>query len=429
MQRIITALLCLVVLTVSACCMAADAQENIVIPRSELEAIKARISEMEREIRELKSQLALSDIDEAVHEEGVEEDSHAEHGMAVEFSASDHSHSPLPNISVVGDFVGRLTSDGFDDEDNGDDLFLREIEIAFQGYLYPQVRSDIVLSMEREDDLNTTLEEGYVSFLHIGDTSLNSQLGKMRLDFGKVNKQHPHEWYYVTPPLVNRNFLTDHGVLVNGGSLGYLFRTRKKPFASLEGGVWSISHHGDEHESDEHENEFGPGFRNRVYSGRLWTSTALSDSSKLQLGASIAHGSGTEEEFVLPGESDQVTLSGFDLTYQLWSSVDKRFMLQSEYVQQRRIGQTNFGYYALANYQWNKYWDFGLRYDWSQRPVPSTNHDSGISAILTNHRTESTKLRLQYTRGNSADDGVVNEGFFQVIWGIGHHDHSLEQEE
>lgn len=429
MHRIITALFCLLILTTPVWCAAADTTENVVIPRSELEAIKARLSEMEREIGELKAQLNGQTIEEAHTHDEFYEDEHAEeieHAHGEEHICHD-PHFGTVDLSVFGDFVGRVTSDGFDDT-NGDNLFLREIEVGFHGHLWPDVTADVILAMENEDGLNTTLEEGYISFLGIGSTNFNSQLGKMRLDFGKVNKLHPHEWYYVTPPLAVRNFLTDHGLLVNGASLSYVAPSRNRLLPNIDVGIWSLSNHGHEgedHEAEEHD-EFGLGFKDRIYSGRLWTNRILSEKSQLQLGASVAHGPGADEEFVLSGDSDRVTLSGLDLTYMLHPAPHKRFMLQSEFIQQRRANQNHFGYYALVNYQWNECWDLGLRYDWSERPVPHLGHDSGVSAILTNYLSDTTKLRLQYTHGNSAEEGSVNEGFLQVIWGLGSHNHSLD---
>ncbi|MBU0700301.1 hypothetical protein KKE26_03260 [bacterium] len=91
--------------------------------------------------------------------------------------------SNLPDISVTGDIMGLITGDKENKDRNT--IHIREIELAFQGYIYPEMRADVFLAMHRHGDhVEPEICEAYVSFLQvIGGLSL--QIGKPHINFGK----------------------------------------------------------------------------------------------------------------------------------------------------------------------------------------------------------------------------------------------------
>ena len=74
------------------------------------------------------------------------------------------------------------------------------------------------------------------------------------------------------------------------------------------------------------------------------------------------------------------------------------------------------GYYALANYRWNKYNDFGVLYDWTEIPGLHGHHESALSAIFTRQFTEQTYARLQLTRGDRPGMRNYTEAWLQMVW-------------
>jgi hypothetical protein len=271
------------------------------------------------------------------------------------------------------------------------------------------------------------------------DTSL--RLGRKLLDFGKVNPIHPHHWPYVNGPVVFKDYM-GHGFGGDGLAVSYLLPT--ETFANLEVGAWKFSHHHHEEEEEEESVEFGAGFQDRVYSGRLWTSHPFSENAELELGASGAIGHGfrhhhhegdaEEEEQIY----DDISLRGLDLTYKFWPEAHRRLLLQAEALWHRRRGthlheeeiltegRTSFGYYLFGNYQWDNYWDAGLLYSAAEQPFPAEGRDACLSGILTNHLTETTALRLQLDLSRTPETGRESAVWLQLLWGIGPHSHPLE---
>ena len=56
----------------------------------------------------------------------------------------------LPDVSLVGDILGKVSGDSDDPYSNK--VLIREIEFALQGYLYPEMRADAFLAFHRHGD-------------------------------------------------------------------------------------------------------------------------------------------------------------------------------------------------------------------------------------------------------------------------------------
>ena len=90
----------------------------------------------------------------------------------------------LPDISVVGNIVGAYGSN--DSLKNNKKVVVEGVGLSLQGYLYPTIRTDIIMALHKHGtSYQADLEEAYVSFLelylpgagiHIPDLSI--KLGK-----------------------------------------------------------------------------------------------------------------------------------------------------------------------------------------------------------------------------------------------------------
>ncbi len=315
----------------------------------------------------------------------------------------------LPDISAIGNVVGRFSNKPEPDRNK---LLLDELEIGIQSNPYPKMHVDAFLSAE-QPGFQLELEEGILTLQQLGNTPFSAKLGKMRTPFGKLNPRHPHQWPFVDQPAVMTAFLGEDGLNTNGADLLYLLPTGSKLFANLEVGRWDVS-------SD------SP-FSNTLTTSRLWTSKALGDLAEAELGASYAIGREAPDGI---GRRNPLHLMGVDFTYRSWPDVYKRWLLMAEWMRQTRSladgSGSAQGYYGLLEYQLNRYWKAGLRYDWTQFPFPSTDTANGISAILTNQLSEGTFLRLQLTHGKDAEFGNINRALLQFVYGIGPHTHPLQ---
>lgn len=319
--------------------------------------------------------------------------------------------SSLPDISVIGDIDGKLSTN--ENDPNRNKVFVREVEFALQGYLYPEIRTDIFFSFHREKTgkVNSELEEAYVSFLQLF-SDFNGKVGKMLVDFGKINKLHSEQLQYVDKPGVLTNFLGEHGLIGSGGSSGYLLPLSF--FSQIDISAWRI-------EASEEPEKFS--LADIVYVIRLWNSFSLTDISEFEIGGSGAMGKG----YKYLEYQDDVKLYGIDLTYKLWPDTYKRLIFQNEVLYIIRTIPADelkrYGFYNYLGYQFNKYWVIGGRYDFSDNVLVNNEKTNSISAIFANRLTESTMLRLQYTYGLETKSHDI---FLQFIFGIGPHSHPLQ---
>lgn len=413
--------------------------------RQELEALRAQMNELQVQMQEIERRLeAVEEPAATLEQEPEPDEAAAESGPAVigGAAAAGIPQTELPDISVIGNIVGLASSDGT--RENRNDVLVRELELGLQGYLYPQVRADAFISLEQTHDYAAELEEAYVSLLDPSSLvslrwvpqGLALRLGRKRLDFGRVNPVHPHHWDYVNSPVVITDFLGDHALIGDGVQADYLLAG--ETFGSLQLGAWRIAPHAHNHdEDDEHTSHVGPGVEGRLYTGRLWTSRVLGEKAELELGASGAWGRGAvkhhhDEEHEEHGEEvgqEAIRLYGLDLTYKRWPAAHQRLLLQAEALWHRRASAeaaSRFGYYLFGNYRWSKYADAGLLWSRSQQPWPLEGSSSALSAILTNHLTETTALRLQLDLARRPEVGRVTELWLQLVWGIGPHSHLLQ---
>lgn len=321
----------------------------------------------------------------------------------------------LPDISVIGDIVNKMN---VRNEFSKNELFVREIELALQGYIYPEMKADVFLAMHREgDNEEAEIDEAYVSFLNLFN-AFTLIAGKKYIDFGKINKIHQHERPYVDQPSVFTNFFGEHAFVGEGASLDFLLPLPF--FAKFTSGVWRIPavDHGSESEEPD---EFG--LRDIVYSGRIWISFPLFDISELELGGSTAIGKG----FQFLEHMDNVKVYGLDLTYKFWPSAYEQFLLQSEFFNLiREIPDEKlirYGFYTFIGYRFNKYLGAGIRYDWTENAIPEIKRTNNVSGVITNFLTETTMLRLQY--GYNFDK-ESHEVYLQFVFGIGPHAHPLQ---
>jgi hypothetical protein len=340
--------------------------------------------------------------------------------------------SLMPDISVIGNHIGRFVSVHGDPDRNR--FQLGEIEIGFQQPIYPGVRFDAFLNASADEGFKAGFEEAYVTASNIAGSPLGGIFGKKRLNFGKANPQHPHTRLYVDQPAPLANLVDPDSLNGNGASVNYLFPL-KNLFANLEVGMWdvnpTVAGANVGNQADPPFYPAGHGVTGNFTLGRLWMSKELKGGSELEFGTS--HGFGRAEI------GDNISLHGIDVTYRTYPGTFKRFLLQGEvfwHVRDDKFGgtgdHTRSGYYVLADYKPDQFWNYGIRYDNSRFPWPIEGRDESISLILTNRLTEVSLLRFQYKFGNRTNDIYLpaarpyNELYLQFIWGAGSHTHPLQ---
>jgi len=344
----------------------------------------------------------------------------------------------LPDISVIGVIEGHTSSNKADD--TRDKLEFSEVETAFQGYIYPEMKADVFLALHKHgDEYASEICEAKVSFLRLAD-GLSAEVGKVNAEVGKLNKAHTHSRLMIDQPAMLTNFLGAHAFNPQGAALKYLLPL---PFyAQAQVGAWNMAGHEHHVEGDntadvldvdqstvtvvlapEETEDFSPA--GKVYTARLNMAFPLGSGAELELGGSALKGKGSHWEH----HEDNIKLAGADFTLKLWPDAYRRFTLQGEYMRLTRevpVGTLKRdGLYLFANYRASKYWNFGARFDYAENAFPAITYERDYSLIATRNLTETTTLRAQYKHINLSGE-KTDEGWVQLTFGLGPHSHELE---
>jgi len=310
----------------------------------------------------------------------------------------------LPDISVIGNIAG-----DWNRETNNVTFGMSELELVVAGYIYPQIKADSVLSIGPD---GIEIEEAYADFLSVLDL-FSLRAGKMKVEFGKINKLHAHVWPYADTPLVIGNFLAG-SLSENGVSIGLILPL--PVFVKSETGFYNV-------EPGVDGGEGTLSLSRELYTERISASFDPDDSSEFEIAASGAVSKGSD----YPVSKDDVKLAGVDLTLKIWPVNYSRFLLQSEAVYMKREQTAGvferWGAYVYAGYAFNKFTDFGMRYDWSENAVQDISKTSKISAMFTYRMSEATFARLQY---GYTPENKSNEVLLQFVYGLGPHTHPLQ---
>ncbi|GIV21668.1 MAG: hypothetical protein KatS3mg023_3419 [Armatimonadota bacterium] len=381
----------------------------------EIDDLKAQIQQMTERLRELEQKLAEQEAQQA---------------------APAAPATNLPQISVVAN-GGALFQDR-KRNDNRNRFEQDELEMAFQSYVYPSIRFDAIVAFDKEEDFSASVEEAYATVIQLGNTPFGARLGRMRLPFGRVNPIHPHQLLYRDYPLPVVNLLGEHGAISNGGVLKYLAPSSNL-YAELQVGLFTLNDHAalgvphahehtHEEEGAEHDDPAALSAQGQLLRmARLTLAPVLNRDNELEIGFS---GATTRAQ-----NGDNLRLLGIDFQYRRFFGAAQRLLLAGEWLQHRResggAGVNRDGYYLLASYKPDRYWEYGVRYDWSKRAFLTADEDvagadRALSAILTYRLNEQSFIRLQWRNLKPADDSVRNELLLQLMFGFGPHSHPLE---
>ncbi|MBI4870315.1 MAG: hypothetical protein HY814_01970 [Candidatus Riflebacteria bacterium] len=357
-----------------------------------------------------------------------------------------------PELSVIGDFaISRSSIDDDPGKRDADGLLIgdgkrdrasvRELELALQAPIDPFARADAFLafpgvmshfhdSVAEASGQEVELEEAYLTYWRL-PWNLQLKVGKFLADFGKNNTQHCHAMEAADRPWAIQHFLGHHGFAETGVGLQTTFNLDEDFSTQLHVSGQIFNGEGGE---GEHSLFAGTGSDDPLYAGRLRLYHELSKDTNLDLGVSMLNG------WWDPYGALRQRIEGLDVTYR-WEPEDRlgyeKLLLRGEYLRGRRdqVGAPALeadGWYAMAQYTFDKLWDVGVRYDDSEPmphfaadPLLKGQHLDGYAAWLTCWTTEFNRLRLQYnhTDSNFPRDGKNQEDALtlQWTWSLGPH--------
>jgi hypothetical protein len=406
------------------------------------EALKVEIDERDDEIRALKDKVAAL-------EDGQGSESLAERVERLEQAeAPRHKSAPVgaygglmnSDISVIANMKGFLSSTG--DNPLDEKFLVEELELAFQGFLWPGIRGDAIAALEQHVDegghvhTEIDLEEAYVSFLDL-PPGIQVEAGRQLQEFGHLNALHPHHWSIPDTPLPLQRLFGDHPWFDDGVEISGLIPNPWEAYLKLQGGVWTGRQLGHAHE-DEHEEEAGEVGQVTQWDGNVFTAGA-------RLGFPLSEDTNVTSGYSFAGDDGGDTfLHGLDLALiHRWPRTYRKLRWQNElFYRDTRVSPVHHGHeaddhlhlgrrhaddwggYSLLQLTLDKYWETGIRFDWWD--ADHRDEEWGVTSFLSYFFSHSMYLRPAYRYNRFSDGSDEHMALVQFVWGLGPHAHRLE---
>jgi Skp family chaperone for outer membrane proteins len=317
---------------------------------------------------------------------------------------------------------------------------IQNAELALEGAVDPNFvgKANIVWQIDSQGETNVELEEAFLQTTSLDDFQFKA--GQYLTDFGRFNRQHPHEWETVDETLVNNRMFGADGLRGPGAQLSWL--APASFFLELQAGIQNArgetqtSFFGNEDTAPPVTASGGgtvPGalgghpfsgddvknLGDMLYTQRIAASVDLDDESTILGGASGALGPNST------GSSGNTQIFGFDGYYK-WKSLasDQGWPFvkaQSEVMWRRYHADSlnrdldgdginevfpsqnfrDWGMYAQLVYGFARPWTAAMRFDYVDGDGASTGGAGNMdrryrfSPVLTYYPTEFSRIRLQ----------------------------------
>jgi hypothetical protein len=443
-MRIPIALLLAVLLWSAAAVLCADEDNtDLKVQINELRALikqiqadyEAKLATLEEQIEELSAKAEMAEIMQETQSEvmdAVQEEAITSARTAA--AAGGAQQSMNPDLSVIVDWTGHSVSGDEEPGGNDDKFNIRHVELGYSAEIDPYARADIFIGIgeghhhhaglvehaeadsrhEEEtspSETSISIGEAYLTLPALGP-SLQAKVGKFMTEFGRAGSTHLHALPWVTYPRAVDLYLGGHGMLGVGVSFGWMLPTRHFSELTLQA-------------VNAQSNSFADNDANNPTYVAHWRNFIdISAASALEIGASYALGP-TD-----PYDSDPKTrLWGADLTYK-WRPLEeglyRSLWWQSEgYWSKRDLedgeSEDAWGTYSSLNWQFDRRWYAGARYDYVEDPFDSSYKERSWSVNTTLAPSEFQYWRVEYRRVDPNFGDARNEYWLQYNFGIGPH--------
>lgn len=379
-----------------------DLASQLALVRQQLAELqsKQKAAEQEAEVARLRQAAAAAASAQTPTSAGVEPSTRFVSGTRMQPQLN-------PEISLIGDMYGVGGSSERTRASAG------EWELDVQSALDPYSRVHFVLSMPEGEPVG--LEEGYVTWLNLpGSTSLT--VGRMRQQFGVLNRWHPHALDQAEAPWVLQESFGPEGLKGTGVSLDWLM---PKLWADTNELTVQVT-------NGDNEVAFaGADWRKPTVLARLKNYWDISSNSYVEVGLNALHGSAD------PNGTRRHDFYATDFTYDWYPAKRSTYheftlrgmVLLSQLAKLDGSTRDAWGGYVYGQYKLSQHWIAGVRYDrvGDQREA---NHDYwGISPYLTLWQSEFVRLRgeASYRRDNLL--GTDHRFLLQLTVAAGPHKH------
>ena len=323
-----------------------------------------------------------------------------------------------PDISAIGQVIGKYTDDSASGVAKKPTLELGEVEMMLDAALNPYVNGAFVFSLSQE---SFEIEEAYASVIRGLPWNLGIKAGKYRLGFGRLNPTHPHAYPFISTPHV-----MDPGIakLLPGSES---FNDVAVQASSLipVGDNYSLLVSGDLLQG----NSFHPDttVNTADFGGlaRIDNSFLIAGITPASIGFSFTEGTSN------PAAHTKDIVAGTDIKTKLTLSPTIVMTVQGEYIYKFGDDADSLhvishdrrgGFYGFADAHFQNHYNAGVLYEQYQAPGNADNIDRGIKPFIGfNLLEESTILRLAYEYFLPRQGAATNTVELQFLYSMGPH--------
>jgi len=322
-----------------------------------------------------------------------------------------------PEISLVGDALSVYTANREHDPEPG--FGYRVFGVHLQSTLDPFSLAKAAVELTPE---GVELAEAYLTWTSpLPRTSLT--FGKFRQQFGVINRWHEHALDQIFLPLPLQTYMGEEG-LVGTGVSGHIIL----PSLIAQANELTVQVTNSDNE------ELYNGNHSHLPTVLLhWNNYYdLSPSTYFEWGLSSVTGANDSLGFTFRDHHRWTTLNGLDFTVS-WNpsnrSLYRNLTWRNEvlHLTKARFGDPTvqaLGAFSYLNYQYNRSFIFGIRFDYVQSPDFTENYEWQFVPYVTFIQSEFVYLRLEIpSRHFSTGAAAQNMVMLQIDWAAGPHKH------
>lgn len=321
-----------------------------------------------------------------------------------------------PDISAIGQVVGRYSDDSSTAFPGKPTLGLGEAEVVLDAALNPYLNGAFVFSLGTE---SIEIEEAYASVVRGLPWNLGLKAGKYRLGFGRLNPAHPHAYPFISAPRV-----TDPGAAkLLPGEESFNDAAVQASTLIPVAGSYSLSISGDLVQGD----SFHPGVAAADFGGlgRVVNSFMIGDAVPSEVGFSLTRGIND------PAKHTASIVAGADAKTKIALSPLVNATIQAEFIYKNAdhkdsldilTNEKRGGFYAFTNFIFQSHYSAGILYEQYESPADADKTDRTIKpfigfAVLE----ESAVLRLAWEYFMPDGRDPCNTVELQFLFAMGPH--------
>jgi hypothetical protein len=334
------------------------------------------------------------------------------------FYINSYSGVTNPDISAIGQVIGKYTDDGASGVVKKPTLELGEAELMLDAALNPYVNGVFVFSLSQDA---FAIEEAYASVIRGLPWNLGLKAGKYRLGFGRLNPAHPHAYPFISTPRV-----MDPGIakILPGGES---FNDVAVQASSLipVGDNYSLLISGDLLQGNSFHPDTTVNTADFGTLARIDNSFLIGDNTPTSIGFSFTRGINN------PAANTKDIIVGADVKTKLTLSPTVVMAVQGEYIYKFADNADSLrvishdrrgGFYGFVDAHFQNHYNAGILYEQYQSPGNAVNIDRGIKPFIGfNLLEESTILRLAYEHFIQNQWAATNTVELQFLFSMGPH--------